>query len=598
MPTGSSRSKGSPAKADLGRVLLGRPATASELARVSLSTLLERPQKELAQAARLLGLKGLSRLRKSEVADRVREALREQGRAAARARRGARPRSAGGKATGRARAARRPRRERAEEPAVESEGETGARSKFDLGPREQPSEGEYIPWSYNVNRVTAMATDPRRMYVYWEVRDDAIQSARERLGAGGRDAWLSLRVYDITDRIFDGTNAHGYFDTKVERTDRQWFFTIGKPTSTHCVEIGMKSREGYFQRIARSGRVDFPRAEPTTPGPVEWLSVRTSTGEVGAPALGAPPHPVGTPAPPPPAGPPEAGGELWVVNDFTSLAERAILSGWESQDLRQVEWIGGEGRREWFGGAQRFEWVGPMVRTSWEAGPFPVPVEAPGVVEERHEGPVLVQKLGDRTRIIYGPWRVVIRGIRGRAGKKVLATWEVRKSWITRAGFEVVGGRLRWQKIGAGNGGRSGPGASERLLAGASERRWLAGSEVRLAGASELFRVGASELAFQGASETLFAGASERRFRGASERRWRGASEILARGASERAFRGASERMRRGASERQYAGASERGRRGASEQRPGASESRHAGASERTAGRGRYPPGGRPRRER
>jgi hypothetical protein len=596
MPTGSSNPKGSSSTAELGKVLLGRPATVSELSRIPLSTLRERPQKDLAQAARLLGLKGLSRLRKSEVAEQVREGLKKQGRAAASAKRGARPGSARDEKPGPVRAARRAGRPRVGKPTVESEGETGARSKFDLGRREEPSRGGYVPWSYNVNRVTAMATDPRRMYVYWEVRDDAIRSARDRLGSGGRDAWLSLRVYDITGRIFDGTNAHSYFDTKVERTDRQWFFTIGKPTSTHCVEIGMKSREGYFQRIARSGRVDFPRAEPATPGPVEWLSVHASTGEVGAPAVGDSPPPVGTPAAPPPAGPPESGAadEIWVVNDFTSQAERAILGGWEGQDLRHTEWIGREGRREWFGGGQRFEWVGPMVRTSWEAGPFPVAVEAPGVVEERHEGPVLVQKLGDRTRIIYGPWRVVIRGIRGRAEKRVLATWEVRKSWVTRAGFEVVGGRLQWRGIGAGKAGR---GASERLLAGASERRWLAGSEVRLAGASELFRVGASELGFMGASETLFAGASERRFRGASERRWRGASEILARGASERAFLGASERLRRGASERRYAGASERGRRGASEQRLGASESRYPGASKRTAGRGRYPRGTRSRRE-
>jgi hypothetical protein len=592
MPTGSSNSKGSPSGAELGKALLGRPATASELSRVPLRALLERTQGELAQAARRLGLKGVSRLRKGDIAERVHQALRRKARPATGAKGGSRTRSTVRKVSGRARAVRRGGRRAAGQPQpAPNEAETGARSKFDLGPREKPSGGEHIPWSYNVNRVTAMAMDPRRMYVYWEVRDDAIQSARDRLGPGGKNAWLSLRVYDITDRIFDGTNAHTYFDTKVERTDRQWFFTIGKPTSTHCVEVGMKSREGYFQKIARSGRVDFPRAEPSAPGPVEWLSVHAITGELGAPTVGAPRPPAVAPPAPSPAGLPEsgAGGEFWVVNDFSSLAERAILSGWESQDLRHTEWIGREGRLEWVGGAQRFEWVGPMVRTSWEAGPFPVPVEAPGVVEERHEGPVLVQKLGDRTRIIYGPWRVVIRGIGGRAERRVLATWEVRKSWVTRAGFEVVGGKLRWQAVGAENGGKGPLGASERVVAGASERRWLAGSEVRLAGASELFRVGASELGLLGASETLFAGASEKRYRGGSERRWRGASETLARGASERAFRGASERIRRGASERQYAGESERGRRGASEQRLEASESRYPGASDRPARKGRYP---------
>jgi hypothetical protein len=178
-----------------------------------------------------------------------------------------------------------------------------------------------------------------------------------------------------------------------------------------------------------------------------------------------------------------------------------------------------------------------------------MPIEAPGLVEERHEGPVLVQKIGEKTRVIYGPWEVVIRGIGGHAEGRVLARWEVRKSWVSDVGFEVVGGTVRWTALAPEAAATRPPGSSEGLLAGASERRWMAGSEVRLAGASEVFKVGASEFRYLGASETLFAGASEKRYRGASERLGRGASERLGRGASERLGRGASERLGRGASE-------------------------------------------------
>ena len=467
----------------------------------------------------------------------------------------------------------------------EPEPETGARSKFDLGSRvAEPRRAEHIPWGYGQDRITILPIDPRRLYAYWEVRDEAIEAARKALGRGGRDAWLDLRVYDITGRIFDGTNAHGYFDVKVDRDTRQWFFDIGKPTSTHCVEVGLKSYEGYFVKIARSGRVDFPRAEPWGPGPVEWLSVHEVTGEVGVPIPGNAPSPGPAPATAPAAAPVApatahppgawAEGEYWVVSDTPAFREWALLSGWESHDFLSTEWIGGHGRLEWFATGQRFEWVGPVMKTTWEAGPFPMPVEAPGLVEERHEGPVLVQKIGEKTRVIYGPWEVVIRGAFGHAERRVLARWEVRKSWVSDVGFEVEGGSVRWRALTPQEGAASLPGASEALLAGASERRWLAGSEVRLAGASELFRVGASEFRYLGASETLFLGASEKRYRGASER--------LVRGASERLVRGASERLARGASERAYAGASERLARGASERLGrGASEARLGGASER-----------------
>lgn len=467
----------------------------------------------------------------------------------------------------------------------EPEPETGARSKFELGVQVPEPPVEHIPWGYGQDRITAMVVDPRRMYAYWELRDDAIEAARAALGPAGRGAWLNLRVYDISGRIFDGTNAHGYFDVKVERHDRQWFFDIGKPTSTHCVEIGMRSSEGYFRKIARSGSVHFPRAEPSGPGPVEWLSVHDITGEIGAPVPGAPPAHAPAPAAATPArAHPPAGwadGEYWVLSDASALQEWAFLSGWEGHDFWHTEWVGGHGRLEWFAGGQRFEWVGPLVRTTWESGPFPAPIEAPGLVEERHEGPVLIQKLGDQTRIIYGPWQVAIRGVGGRAQGRVLARWEVRKAWVTNVGFEVTGGALRWGAPAPAQRRARAPGASEGLALGASERRWMVGSEVRLAGASEVFRVGASEFRYLGGSELLLAGASEMRFRGASERRLRGASERLVRGASERILAGASERMRAGASERIRGGASER---------HGASERRLGGASEKKAP-SRYPAG-------
>jgi hypothetical protein len=512
--------------AELAGILFGDAAASSGLAGVSPEALLEHTRERLARAARLLGLKGVGKLRKRDLAERVHRALHAIAPSGGPPDRAASP-EAGGETA-----------------------ETGARSKFDLGRHEPGPAVEHIPWSYDQNRITAMVVDPRRMYAYWEVRDDAIEAARAALGPGTKDAALSLRVHDVTGRIFDGTNAHSSFDQPVARADRQWFFDIDKPTSTHCVEIGLRSRDGQFRRIARSGRVDFPRAEPAPAGPVEWMSVHAVTGEVASPGPGA-----GAAQPPASSGSgpvgqgardagPSAGveGEYWAVDEAGPPHEWAILSGWERHDFLRLEWVGGDGRAE---RTERFEWVGPVVGSTWEAGPFPMPIELPGLVEERHEGPVVLQKIGSRTRILYGPWQVVIRGIGARAERRVLATWEVRKSWITEFGFEVVGGRLRWEARGATEAAPLAPGERARRLGGASERVWLAGSEVRLAGASEVFRVGASEIRLRGASEVLAVGASEARYRGASEARRLGASEVSVERASEQRLLGASERAAR-----------------------------------------------------
>src|SRR4029079_747717 len=172
------------------------------------------------------------------------------------------------------------------EPSVAPHPAHGGRSfpqKFDLGPT---PDGEAmpkdIPWGYGNDRITAMAVAPRRLYVYWEATDSAIAAARAGLGPAGDRAWLNVRVYDITGRLFDGTNAHSYFDHRVERHERQWFFGIDKPTSTTCVELGLRSEEGYFVKIVRSGRVEFPRNEPVGGGGTEWLSVRGASGPVGS----------------------------------------------------------------------------------------------------------------------------------------------------------------------------------------------------------------------------------------------------------------------------------------------------------------------------
>jgi len=436
----------------------------------------------------------------------------------------------------------------AAQPRSEARGAGPTPQRYALGTPTK-KEPEQIPWGYGQNRVTAMAIDPARMYVYWEITDDAMDKARAGLGPGGRDAWLNLRVYDITGRIFDGTNAHGYFDHKVERHDRHWFFQIGKPTSTTCVELGMKSREGFFAKVTRSGRVDFPRTEAALWNEPQWLTV--FSGKVGASHTGGPsvrrgPGPAYVGAP---GGPGWQGGDVWEHSAIHRIVGHMLTGRWEWHQILR----GG------VFGEHAIEWVGPLTRTTWEAGPFDYPVELPVYVEERAGGEAMVHTEGGVVHVLFGPWQVIIRGIDARLERRVLATWEMYYSWVVHATAE---------EMAEGASTRVRVGGSEHLLRGGSERRWMGGSEFRMGGASEVFRLGASEIRFLGATETLFRGASERRLMGASEYMYRGASEYAYRGASELRFQGASELGFLGASERMFPGASE-GFAGASDGRLG-----------------------------
>ena len=422
-----------------------------------------------------------------------------------------------------------------------------------------PVEPADIPWSYGKDRVTAAAVDPNRLYVYWEVTDEAIERARAALGAAGGDAWLNLRVHDTTGLLFDGTNAHHSFDHGIGRSERQWFFHIGRPTSTVFVEIGLRARDGGFARIARSGRIDFPHPEPAPWTEPEWMTVVASTGDALLTGRGMPSPPGAAPGTHAPAvdGDFAAAPQsfmpipLWVIRDAAGHAtwvRELTHSGWE-----RIEWSEAYGER-WFELLGRVEWEGPRTFSTWEAGPFTYPVEVREPTREEWEGQSIAYRVGGITRVVHGPWQVVIRNLGAHVSRSVVARWQIFRSWVAEGGREVRSGAAA----------RSVPLGASEALAGASERIWAGGSELRLGGASEEWRLGASELRFGGASELLYAGASQWRVSGASEQRLGGASEQVRGGASEKLQRGASERLLAGGSER--AGASER-RLGASDGR-------------------------------
>jgi hypothetical protein len=425
------------------------------------------------------------------------------------------------------------------------------------------AEPTVIPWGYDKNRVTASCVDPRRLFVYWEIREDALASARARLN--GSAVWLNLRVYDTTERLFDGTNANSYFDQRVERHDRQWFFEIDKPSSTAVVELGLKDDQGHFVVVCRSGRVDFPRSRPVDYGAPEWMLVKASTGSIeqrrtdearldghsgGGGAGSEPSWGDWKPGEEPfPAWRPAAPAELRWVRQWRDNAPGVV---WE-------EFFGEGGETV----HRSVTWQDATTAESWESGPFSYPVQVMPPTYESFEGPGYAWRVGEQVHVMHGPWQVVIRGLGSFVGRRVVSRWEVYRSWS-----QVT--RVEQADLGVGG---VGAGSSERFL-GAS----MGQSELRFRGASEVFFLGASQLRLGGASEYAYRGGSEWLMRGASEKMMQGASEYSFRGSSERLARGGSEYRLGGASERRLGGASE-GRLGGSEGRLGGSSDRHTSAS-------------------
>ncbi len=516
---------------------------------------------------------------------------------------------------------------------VDRGGETVGHAKFDLGLAPGQLPRDEIPWSYGTTRITALARDPDWLYVYWEVTDEAIAEARARLGTGGADAWCCLRVYDTTGKVFDGTNANAYFDIAVDRAAREWFLHIGRPTSVHHVDIGMKSREGFFQHVARSGRAEAPRKSPSKDLTVEWMSVETQGPDGEHPTarpyrsrfagpepvvqerapVAALHHPVVAPPPDAEGGAvPSAatpivrqfpvqetwGGRwtegriaTWTVSEvqrsevhYSRLAVPWFSTAWRSEwqgEGRSFEWLSPLHALTWSGFTGNMSWVTPVEAYSWVAGPFPVQEAPQGRVEVRFLGGSQVWgSEGGSHMVVHGPWRITIRGGPSPAGveRRVLDTWMIH--WV-RPTAPVI---ERYQSY-ATHGWMSTV-TWEQFVAGASENvLWSSrgGSEWWLMGASEWMYIGASELLWIGASEVAWFGASASAMAwlGASGWGWLGGSEVAALGASEWGWGGGSEVLQAGGSEQLGLGGSETFGAGGSEWAlRGASELLYGGASE------------------
>jgi hypothetical protein len=321
------------------------------------------------------------------------------------------------------------------------------KSKFELGAPDEAEagvdEGE-LPWAYGEDRITALVRDPDSAYLYWEITDDGIAGARARLGPAGAQGWCNLRIYDVTGRDFDGTNANDYFDIRVERTDREHFVMARRPGSAMSAEIGIKTHEGYFQPIARSGRADFPRSGPSPNTSLEWMTV---TSEDAPPSIR--PYQSRHRGPDPMLPRREGAGyfDVWRAAFAPSMPElpaAAATLQTSSPPARErhaprpahVErwWKLDEWRSERPTGLRFATWVGSREEAAWRAGPFPL--------EPSDPDRLAIALLGDQPLywtaasasqseagfVAYGPWRVVVQSYDIEPTRRVIATWSMR--WV------------------------------------------------------------------------------------------------------------------------------------------------------------------------
>lgn len=128
-----------------------------------------------------------------------------------------------------------------------------------------------LPCRYGEDKIILQVRDPWWVHTYWEVTDGTFDRLRQELGDAFHNAKRVLRVYDVSYIIFDGKNAHRFFDVEVNRDTNNWYIDTAGPGKSWCVDYGLLLPDGRFITIVRSNTVYTPLAGPSWITDEEWM---------------------------------------------------------------------------------------------------------------------------------------------------------------------------------------------------------------------------------------------------------------------------------------------------------------------------------------
>jgi len=115
---------------------------------------------------------------------------------------------------------------------------------------------------YCESRVVLLPVEPYLIHAYWDVTSNDIEKAKQRLDDDYGQSQAILRFYDVTNIIYDGTNAHGFFDVDIDLKSKDWYVDLWSPDKSYFVDLGFKTGDGFFLSLARSSVVKTPCAWP------------------------------------------------------------------------------------------------------------------------------------------------------------------------------------------------------------------------------------------------------------------------------------------------------------------------------------------------
>ncbi|WP_400163228.1 DUF4912 domain-containing protein [Brevibacillus sp. TJ4] len=121
-----------------------------------------------------------------------------------------------------------------------------------------PDQQWRLPSFYGGDCLKLMVQGPTVLFAYWEITWPRMRMVASYLQSDYRQIQKGLRLYDVTDRLFDGHNAHSYRDVRVLDDATSWYVYGMEANRTYIADFGLFDKD-QFCPILRSEPVVTPR---------------------------------------------------------------------------------------------------------------------------------------------------------------------------------------------------------------------------------------------------------------------------------------------------------------------------------------------------
>lgn len=122
--------------------------------------------------------------------------------------------------------------------------------------------GQTRPVHPDTDHIALLMVHPHYGHVYWHIMDKSLGALRKQLRKQSETLTMIIRVYDVTDIMFDGSNAHTFFDMEANEGSGRHYFKIDRSARNYIAEAGVRCGNGAFHSLARSNAAFFEHDGP------------------------------------------------------------------------------------------------------------------------------------------------------------------------------------------------------------------------------------------------------------------------------------------------------------------------------------------------